>query len=202
MWATWTDISEFTRKRSLMCVLTVERDSTRPPPCKTTKKSTPPTSLASALNAQRSSKLAEFCWSTYELCTSTQLKVLPRLVLLYILQLWNYDEHEWFQVTSNSVLFSYKKYANLVAPKTEEKVSTKCFYCEVIYHAIAAWFYAYCVMLIHIIQYSMSGLWRSIFIQASVKNPYDGGTWWTGGFSLQVICQKYILKWNWNVNIV
>ena len=36
-----------------------------------------------------------------------------------------------FQVTSNSVLFSYKKYANLVAPKTEEKVSTKCFYCEV-----------------------------------------------------------------------
>ena len=81
MWATWTDISEFIQKRNLMCVPTVERDSTRPPPCRTTKKSTPRTSLASVLNAQRSSKLAEFCWSIYELFTSTQLRVLPRLVL-------------------------------------------------------------------------------------------------------------------------
>ena len=81
MWATWTDISEFTQKRNLMCVPTVERDSTRHPLCRTTKKSTPRTSLASVLNAQRSSKLAEFCWSIYELFTSTQLRVLPRLVL-------------------------------------------------------------------------------------------------------------------------
>ena len=35
------------------------------------------------------------------------------------------------KVTNNSILFSYKKYANMMAPKTEEKVSTKCFYCEV-----------------------------------------------------------------------
>ena len=88
MWAIWTDISEFTRKRSLMFVLTVERDSTRPPHCKTTKKSTPPMSSASVPNVQRSSKLAEFCWNTYELFTSTQLKVLPRLVLPF----WNIDE--------------------------------------------------------------------------------------------------------------
>ena len=89
MWATWTDISEFTQKRNLMCAPTVERDSTRPPHCKTTKKSTRPMSLASVLNVQRSSKLAEFCWNTYELFTSTQLKVLQRLVLQYIVvELW------------------------------------------------------------------------------------------------------------------
>ena len=100
------------------------------------------------------------------------------------------------QVTSNSVLFSYKKYANLVAPKTEEKVSTKCFYCEVRYHD----FYA-CHDHDHIIQHSISGLWQSILIQASVAEPHDRGTWWTGGFSLQVTHQKNILLVNRQKNI-
>ena len=60
MSATWTDTREFTPKRSLMYVLTVEKGSTKPPPCKITKKSILPTCSVNVLNAQKSSRLAEF----------------------------------------------------------------------------------------------------------------------------------------------
>ena len=42
-----------------------------------------------------------------------------------------YTTESLAKVTSNSALFSYKKYTSLVAPSTEAKVSTKSFYCEV-----------------------------------------------------------------------
>ena len=60
MSATWTDTREFTPKRSLMYVLTVEKGSTKPPPCKITKKSILPTCSVNVLNAPKSSRLAEF----------------------------------------------------------------------------------------------------------------------------------------------
>ena len=94
---------------------------------KTIRKSTQPMCSGSARSVPKSSKLAACSWSISDLFISTHLKVLPR----WVWQLRTCYTRRCFQVTSNSVLFSYKKYANLVAPKTEEKVSTKCFYCEV-----------------------------------------------------------------------
>ena len=91
------------------------------------------------------------------------------------------------QVTSNSVLFSYKKYANLVAPKIEEKVSTKCFYCEV-----RCPFY----WLLPDPMSRPPGLWKSIFLQAPATEPHGRGARWTGGFPLQVNWTKeYFLTW-------
>ena len=181
MWATWTDISEFTQKRNLMCVPTVERDSTRHPLCRTTKKSTPRTSLASVLNAQRSSKLAEFCWSIYELFTSTQLRVLPRLVLPC--------KHE--MILSNCKSPGNQQQCAVLVQEICKPGGSQNWRKSVdqmlLLRSEISW---NCIMILcilcHVCIIQHSGLWQSIFVQASVTEPHDRGSWWTGDLSLQV----------------
>ena len=165
-----------------MCAPIVEKDSTRPQHFRTIRKSTPQMCSGNVRSAPRSSKLAAFSWSISDLFISTHLKVLLR----WVWQLRTCFTRTCFQVTSNSVLFSYKKYANLVAPKTEEKVSTKCFYCEV----------SCCkdhpsILLIFLHNWSITGLWKSIFVQTSTSKSHEWGAWWTEDFSLQVILGFY-----------
>ena len=191
MWATWTDISEFTRKRNLMCVPTVERDSTRPPPCKTTKKSTPPMSLASVLSAQRSSRRAGFCWSIYELFIFTPPRVSPRLVLpsIAVESWWSIANIQFDARLPAIVCCSHTRnmqtwWLPKLKKKCQPNASTAKWDIMIFMHVMImiTWSHYHD----HIIQHSISGLWQSILIQASVTEPHDRGTWWTGGFSLQV----------------